>query len=121
MQTSTVSNEKSADIVFTSCELREGNAQPPRLAMGSADAGVTPRAAARRREVTVGGKRVKTIDIHCHCVIPETLAIVGRKLENERGPGIGEVGERRLREMDEQGIDIEALSINPYWYEVDRD
>ena len=23
--------------------------------------------------------------------------------------------------MDEQGIDVEALSINPYWYEADRD
>src|SRR2546425_58395 len=27
----------------------------------------------------------------------------------------------RLRAMDEQGIDVEALSINPYWYEADRD
>jgi aminocarboxymuconate-semialdehyde decarboxylase len=27
----------------------------------------------------------------------------------------------RLRVMDEQGIDIEALSINPYWYKADRD
>ena len=23
--------------------------------------------------------------------------------------------------MDEQGIDVEALSINPYWYGADRD
>jgi aminocarboxymuconate-semialdehyde decarboxylase len=27
----------------------------------------------------------------------------------------------RLREMDEQGIDVEALSINPYWYKADRE
>ena len=27
----------------------------------------------------------------------------------------------RLRTMDEQGIDIEALSINPNWYKADRD
>src|SRR5262249_15710695 len=27
----------------------------------------------------------------------------------------------RIRAMDEQGIDIEALSINPYWYKADRD
>ena len=27
----------------------------------------------------------------------------------------------RLRAMDEQGIDVEALSINPYWYKTDRD
>jgi aminocarboxymuconate-semialdehyde decarboxylase len=31
-----------------------------------------------------------------------------------------EVSER-LRAMDEQGIDVEALSINPYWYKADRD
>jgi aminocarboxymuconate-semialdehyde decarboxylase len=27
----------------------------------------------------------------------------------------------RLQAMDEQGIDVEALSINPNWYKVDRD
>jgi aminocarboxymuconate-semialdehyde decarboxylase len=27
----------------------------------------------------------------------------------------------RLRAMDEQGIDMEALSINPYWYKADRE
>src|SRR5437867_12462478 len=27
----------------------------------------------------------------------------------------------RLRAMDEQGIDVEALSINPNWYAADRD
>jgi aminocarboxymuconate-semialdehyde decarboxylase len=27
----------------------------------------------------------------------------------------------RIGAMDEQGIDIEALSINPYWYKADRD
>jgi aminocarboxymuconate-semialdehyde decarboxylase len=31
------------------------------------------------------------------------------------------VGERRIREMDQQGIDVEALSINPAWYRADRD
>ena len=27
----------------------------------------------------------------------------------------------RIRAMDEQGIDVEALSINPYWYKAERD
>ena len=27
----------------------------------------------------------------------------------------------RLRDMDVQGIDMEALSINPFWYGADRD
>ena len=42
-------------------------------------------------------------------------------MQEQRGPGIDQVGERRIREMDEQGIDMEALSINPYWYRAERD
>lgn len=75
----------------------------------------------RRREVVVKGRRVKTIDIHAHCVIPEALKLLGLKLEDQRGPGIGEVGERRIKEMDAAGIDVEAISINPQWYRADRD
>ncbi len=74
-----------------------------------------------RRQVMVAGKRVKTIDVHAHCVIPKALALQGKDHRDERGPGLGEVGARRLREMDEQGIDVEAISINPHWYGVERD
>jgi aminocarboxymuconate-semialdehyde decarboxylase len=31
------------------------------------------------------------------------------------------MGEDRFRAMDEQGIDMAALSINPYWYKAERD
>jgi aminocarboxymuconate-semialdehyde decarboxylase len=74
---------------------------------------------ARRREVVVNGKRVKTVDVHAHCAVPEAMALMGKKVEAE-----GLLQSRmsdRLRAMDEQGIDVEALSINPYWYEADRD
>ena len=99
---------KDADIIFTGCSVTQ--AAPGQPAAGG-----------QRRQVVVGGRRVKTIDVHCHCVIPETLAMMGLKLEEQRGPGIGEVGMRRIREMDEQGIDIEAISINPFWYKAQRD
>jgi aminocarboxymuconate-semialdehyde decarboxylase len=69
----------------------------------------------------VNGRRVKTVDVHAHCVIPETLGMMGLKLADQRGPGIGEVGLRRIGEMDEQGIDVEAISINPFWYKAERD
>ena len=93
-------------IAFTSCSV-ENTAQTP--------------AGGRRRQVVVNGRRVKTIDVHAHCVIPEALALLGLKVEDQRGPGIAEVGLERIRAMDEQGIDIEALSINPLWYEAQRD
>jgi aminocarboxymuconate-semialdehyde decarboxylase len=69
----------------------------------------------------VGGRRVRTIDVHAHCVIPEAHALLGLTADTQRGPGIDEVGPRRIREMDAQGIDMEALSINPAWYGADRD
>ena len=112
-----------AGIAFTGCELSGVAPQAPMEAQ--AQTRTRPRSAAKpaakRREVVVGGKRVKTIDVHAHCVIPEAYALLGLTVQEHRGPGIGEVGERRIREMDEQGIDMEALSINPAWYKAPRD
>ena len=73
----------------------------------------------RRREVVVSGKRVKTVDVHAHCAVPAAMALMGRTLETEALLMQNTV--ERLRAMDEQGIDVEALSINPYWYAADRD
>jgi hypothetical protein len=78
-------------------------------------------AAGRRRQVIINGRRVKTIDVHAHCVVEAALNLMGRKLADQRGPGLGEVGARRIAEMDEAGIDVEALSINPFWYKAERD
>ncbi len=89
-------------MVFTSCALLEAaRAQAP----------------ARRREVVVGGRRARTIDVHAHCAFPEAMALMGRKL----APASLVMAEERIRAMDEQGIDMEALSINPNWYAVERD
>ena len=97
-------------IVFTAC---------------GAEGGAGGHAAPRRREVVVGGSKVRTVDIHAHCAVPEALALMGLKLG---GPGLRNdldmqgALDQRLAAMDAQGIDIEALSINPNWYRVeDRD
>jgi aminocarboxymuconate-semialdehyde decarboxylase len=73
----------------------------------------------RRREVAVAGKRVKTVDIHAHCIVPEAAAVIGHPLE---APGLlwSNLADR-IAEMDAEGIDVEALSINPYWYRADHD
>jgi aminocarboxymuconate-semialdehyde decarboxylase len=100
-----------AGIAFVGCDL-----------MAAAPA----QAQARRREVSVNGRRVKVVDVHAHCAVPEAMALMGLKLA---APGSTlppllhmptQVSER-LRAMDEQGIDVEALSINPYWYKADRE
>jgi aminocarboxymuconate-semialdehyde decarboxylase len=72
-----------------------------------------------KREVVVNGKRVKTVDVHAHCAVPAANALLGRQVEAEAL--LQSRMADRLRAMDEQGIDVEALSINPYWYEADRD
>jgi aminocarboxymuconate-semialdehyde decarboxylase len=120
-----------AMITFTGCDLlgaagprAQAGARPARQGRTRAKAAAQPRevaTAGRRREVVVGGRRVKTIDVHAHCVIPEAYALLGLKVSDHRGPGIDEVGPRRVREMDAQGIDMEALSINPAWYRANRD
>lgn len=85
-----------------------------------APAGVaTPHNHARRREVVVNGTRVKTVDIHAHCAVPEALAVIGREADNP--DLLMSDTATRIAAMDEQGIDVAALSINPYWYHADRD
>jgi aminocarboxymuconate-semialdehyde decarboxylase len=72
----------------------------------------------RRREVIVNGKRIRTVDVHAHCHIPEANALMGLK---EPQPSLV-VSPERIKAMDEQGIDVEALSINPvFWYKAEPD
>jgi aminocarboxymuconate-semialdehyde decarboxylase len=82
------------------------------------------RAQGPRRQVVVNGKRAKVVDVHAHCAVPQALALMNLKLG---GPGlrpdldVATEAAVRLRAMDEQGIDVQALSINPNWYKADRD
>jgi len=74
---------------------------------------------AKRREVVVAGKRVKTVDIHAHCCVPKAMAVIKHPLE---APGLlMEDTSTRVAAMDGQGIDVECLSINPYWYRAGKD
>ncbi|HEY2619922.1 MAG TPA: hypothetical protein VGI78_21450, partial [Acetobacteraceae bacterium] len=74
----------------------------------------TPNPQPRRREVVVNGRRVKTIDVHAHCIVPAAAAIINHPLE---APGLlMHDTSTRIAAMDSQGIDVEVLSINPYWY-----
>ena len=104
----------TAGLVFVGCG----------LAGADVARGVQPSGAARRR-VTVKGKRIKTIDVHAHCAIPKASALLRRPGAGPAAEGPltldGQMLADRLAVMDTQGIDVSVLSINPNWYDADRD
>ena len=77
----------------------------------------------------VNGKRVKTVDVHAHCLFHEAEKLMGDDNAAFQSP-MKEAGrqafitatlDERLKAMDAQGVDMEVLSINPFWYRKDRD
>ena len=96
----------TAGVVFTGCSLLNR-----RL---SAQQGNT----SKRRKVTVGGRPIRTIDIHAHVIIPEATALMGTTTAPDNA---SVMASKRFETMDEWGTDMQALSINPTWYSVDRD
>lgn len=87
---------------------------------------------AKRRVVVVAGRRVKTIDVHGHCFVPEIWELIKDFKEAQplkqfvEGPLSPKLNvntlESRLQQMDEWGIDMQAVSIPPeYNYWADRD
>src|SRR5665213_2921889 len=102
-------------IVFCGCGLLHGaHAQQP---------------ARQRLPVMVGGKRVKTIDVHAHCQFREAGALLGASAASlVDGRPFNEVAavafieiDKRLAAMDAQAVDMDVLSINPFWYGSERD
>ena len=100
-------------IVFCSCGLlQSAHAQQP---------------VRQKLPVSVGGKRVKTIDVHAHCHFREAGALLGADAAAAQLPPVNNAAEafieidKRLAAMDAQAIDLEVLSINPYWYNRERD
>ena len=103
----------SAGVVCVGCGIRHAIAQPA--------------GAPGRSEITVGGRRVKTVDVHAHCAVPAVLDVVKgtpfetparRQLEGNLG---FPVEAARVADMDKDGIDVQVLSINAFWYAADRD
>jgi aminocarboxymuconate-semialdehyde decarboxylase len=102
----------AAGIVFCGCALR--------------DAAQAQQTGGQRLPVMVNGKRVKTIDVHAHCHFREAVALMGEDASRvlPQVKGAQEhfiVIEERLKGMDAEAIDMEVLSINPFWYRKDRD
>jgi len=79
-------------------------------------------AAQGRRQVSINGQRVRVIDIHAHATVAEVAPVV-KGTPYERQAGGRPLGPDRVALIDKQGIDVQVLSINGFWWwEVkDRD
>lgn len=110
----------ASGVIFTGCG-------PLNAAAARAPARKRAKPGTGRLPVLLKGKRVRTIDVHAHCLIAEALALLPAAEARSLYPptkGSKEfdiVLDERLAGMDAQGIDMEVLSINPWWYDKERD
>ena len=86
----------------------------------------TPVRPVPRRQVSIGNRRIKVIDVHGHFIAPEEMAVIkdtnlAANISNQlNGPLV--LGPERLRTLDERGIDVQVLSHQGgWWYKTDRD
>src|SRR5215471_5675466 len=80
----------------------------------------------RRREVLIGRRRIKVIDVHGHFIAPEELDVVkDTKLATNITNNLNGrlfLDAQRVKTLDELGIDIQVLSHQgAWWYETDRE
>jgi len=80
----------------------------------------------RRPPIILKGQRARTVDVHAHCYFQKALDLMGAEAKSVLPPvkGVPEHFiqiDERLAAMDRMGIDMQVLSINPYWYKKDRD
>jgi len=113
-------SEASAGILFVGSGVVDS-------ALEAAQSGGT----GKRRQVTIGGRRALTVDVHTHVLVPEALDLVKAHKEtasirdqfaSPRGPGYDlHVVDARLERMDREGIDVQVVGVNPFWYWAERD
>ena len=91
-----------------------GRGQGPRLVVEP------PTGPVQRRIVQVGGRRVRVVDVHAHVTVPEVeQLLVGTEFAGEGGGR--PMGPERIWEMDRRGIDVQAISVNGYWWYTIKD
>ncbi len=120
----------AAGIFFTTCSCAES---PLGFARNSSQSAARPVANGKRREIIVGGRRTAVVDIHAHVRVPEAWDLVKDRIGREGRAGdvalanpdnpanIHNDIEKHLADLDEMGIDVQAVSVNPFWYWADVD
>jgi aminocarboxymuconate-semialdehyde decarboxylase len=82
--------------------------------------------AGKRREVSIGGRRVRTVDVHAHTFVPDVLELLkntpladtAKATLGTRALALGDP--QRLIDMDAQGIDYQAINVNAWGYSAER-
>jgi len=84
----------------------------------------------KRAPVIIKSQRARTIDVHTHCYFQAALDLMGADAASVLPPVKGvpehflQIDQQlaaRFAAMDRMGIDMQVLSINPFWYRKDRD
>jgi len=85
-----------------------------------------PAGSTGRRQVFIGRRRAKVIDVHGHFIEPSELDVIkdtnlaGNIRNNVNGPLV--LGPQRIKALDEWGIDVQMLSHQGgWWYGTERD
>jgi aminocarboxymuconate-semialdehyde decarboxylase len=92
----------------------------------------TPPGGSKRGKVIINGRRVMVVDVHSHVRVPEAWDLVKDRIGREGWYGdmaqanpdnLGNIRnvDKRLADLDAMGIDVQAVSINPFWYWADED
>lgn len=80
-----------------------------------------PGSGALRGPISIGGRRVRTIDMHAHLLVPEIYPLIedyeqaesdiGAFLRSPMAPRLTSI-DGRLEDMERQGIDMQALTLH---------
>jgi aminocarboxymuconate-semialdehyde decarboxylase len=80
----------------------------------------------RRPPVIINGKKIKAIDVHAHCLFQDSIDLMGEDAKSVPPPTKGvkehfiQVDER-IAKMQSEGIDLQVLSVNPFWYRQNKE
>jgi aminocarboxymuconate-semialdehyde decarboxylase len=119
----------TAGIVFAGCCCAESARA---FAPGRQQSPAPPSANPKRRQVTINGRRISVVDVHSHVRVPEAWELVKDRIAREGHYGdmaqanpdnLGNINNvsKRLADLDQMGIDVQAVSVNPWWYWADED
>ena len=68
--------------------------------------GLNSRAQSARRQIMLNGRRIRTVDIHAHCIFPEVAEVIaGTPLDGRPFPEWQMLGPARLEDIDRRGIE----------------